>query len=981
MKKILSTAAALLISAQLATSQVVINEVSTNSDTIEVFGQTADWIELYNPSSGWVYLNNFAISDNPDKPQKWRLDGTYKIEPNGYLIILCNDLASGANTNFKLSAEGETIVISNSLGDIIDQVEVPHLMSDQSYGRVYDGKSTWGVFKSPTPNSTNNSSKAITVSPKMDIQGGFYAGAQNITITCADPDATIYYTLDGSMPTEKSSVYKSPINIVENKVLRAAAKNPTLDMSYATTNTFFIRNRSFDIPVVSLSTDPDNFFDDKIGIYVRGTNGKEGNCADGKVNWNQDWERPVHFEYFTTLRKQVVSVDAGVKIFGHCSRTNEMKSLRIVARKDEYGEKKIEYKFFEHKDIDKFKSLVLRNGGNDFRSTMLRDGLITQLCSKYMDADIQEFQPVAVYLNGEYFGMHNLRERVSDHYVQENYGIDHEKVDLLENNAEIIEGSNKEYQELINYVKQHSLKDDNNFKYVSSRIDIDNFTDYYIAQLYVDNEDWPNNNIKYWKTQGTNSRWRWILFGTEYSCGVYGGQPSTNSIKRVLVEHDTQLGNSGWSSVLIKAMLENEAYKAMFLQRFSYHIDHTFQYDNVSKLCDSLKYTMDNEWDHHNERWLKWINNQAWTNNVNGLKNWFKNRPSYIRDHLSGVFNLGGTFKLTARSDNSNAKILFSGFKTNLPISGTYYKNMELKLEAKIPSGYAFDHWAVKKNGTTQNVTSYPLVLKTDTDTEVTLVTKAVEQKDPEPRTERADGLVINEISSKNGGQIADEYNSYPGWIEIMNPTGSNIDLAGLFIGNGKDYYYIPESESENTILKPGARVVFFADKHPEKGIFHMNFELSTSGGTVELVQMLTDKTESIDKVKYPKLSKNQSFGYKTDCTGELVTFAEGTPYAANGGKIVEPVPFYIPEKNLATPTEAPVEHTITVSVYPNPAKEYLTIKGCSDNPQWTIITLNGSSVKSGRGVNADLTDLKSGYYLVRITDNGKTSVVKLLKI
>lgn len=989
MKKLLFTAAALLISAQLVKSQVVINEVSTNSDTIEVFGHTDDWIELYNPTPGWVYLNNYYISDNPDKPQKWRLNGTYKIEPNGYLIILCNDAASGANTNFKLSAEGETIVLTNNLGDIVDKVEVPKLMPDQSYGRATDGENTWAVFKSPTPNSTNNNSTAITATPVMSLQGGFYSGAQSVSISCPDRQATIYYTLDGSMPTEKSSVYSSPINITATKVIRAVAKNPKLKMGYAATNTYFIRSRNFDIPVVSLSTDNDNFFDDKIGIYVRGTNGKTGNCAEGAVNWNQDWERPVHFEYFAGVaHKQVVSIDAGVKIFGSCSRTNAMKSLRIVARKDDYGEKKIEYKFFEHKNIDKFKSIVLRNGGNDFISTMLRDGLITQLCSKHMDVDIQEFQPAAVFLNGEYFGMHNIREKISDHYVQENYGLEHEKIDLLENDAKIIEGSNKDYNDLMKYVENHSLKNDANFNYVASKIDLDNYTDYFIAQLYIDNEDWPNNNIKYWKTQGTNSRWRWILFGTEYSCGVYGKQANVNSLKRVLIDHDTELGNSFWSTVLIRALLENDAYRQMFLQRFSYHIDHTFQYENnVKPLCDSLQSVMENEWEYHSQRWIQWINTQTWKSNVGNVKNWFYNRPNYIRQYLQEVFNLNGTFYLTAKADINNAKILISWFKTSIYVSGNYYKNTDLKLEAKIPAGYGFDHWqVVYKNGNsvikTENVTQYPLVLNTTNDVDITLVTKQIPQTDPEPRTTSAQGLVINEIASKNGGQIADEYNHYSGWIEIINPTNQNIDLAGVFIGNGKDYYYIANTESENTVLAPGARVVFFADKQPEKGIFHMNFELSTSGGYIELVQMLPDKTERIDEMKYPKLSKNQSFGHKTDGTGELLIFAEGTPYAANGGKIVEPAPLYVPEQYLSTPVENTIDTpTITVTVYPNPAKDKLTIKGCSDNPQWTIVTLNGSSVKSGNSVNVDLTNIKSGYYLIRITDNGKTSVVKLLKI
>ena len=986
MKKITLTVAATLLATQLAFNQVVINEVSTNTDEKMVFGQTCDWIELYNPTPGMVYLHDYYISDKPDKPQKWRLSGNYKIEPNGFLIILCNQAASGANTNFKLSAEGETIVLSDANGTIVDKVEVPQLMPDQTYGRATDGSNTWTVFKDATPNATNNNSTGLTATPIMSINGGFFNSTQVVSLTCPDPDAIIYYTTDGSMPTSKSAIYSSQINIANTTVLRAVALNPSLKTSYAVTNTFFINLRKCDLPVVSLSTDNANFYDDNKGIYVQGKNGKEGNCANGPANWNQDWERPIHFEYFDKNHKQALSVDAGVKIFGHCSRTNAMKSLRIVARKLEYGEKKLEYKFFENKDIDKFKSIVLRDGGNDFQSTMIRDAMITQLCSKHMDVDIQELQPAAVFLNGQYLGLHNIREKISDHYVQENYGLEHERINLLENNAEVIEGNATDYKNLMQYVRQNSLKDNEIYENVKSQIDINNFIDYYIAQLYIDNEDWPNNNIKYWKTQGKNSRWRWILFGSEYSCGVYGGQPNVNSIKRVLVDHDTEMGNPAWSSELIKALLQNDEFKAIFLQRFAYHIEHTFDYNNVSTLCDSIKGLMLNEWQYHSAKWYPWLNQQNWSNNINNVKNWFKNRPDYIKQHLMSVFNISSTINLSVKCDNNDAKILLADYATSQNISGTYFADTELKLEAQIPLGYGFDHWIVvnKNNGqesNSQENTQYPLIIKPTNDIEVTLVLKKLEETEPEQRTVSAQGLKINEICTKNGGQVADEYNDYPAWIEIMNPTDKDIDLTGVFIGNGKDYYYVTSAESENTILAPGAKVLFFTDNHTEKGVFHTNFELNTDGGTIELVQMINNTTEMIDQVKYPKLSKNQSYGYATDCKGDFVTFAEATPYAANGGSIIEPVPFYVPENNIATPTENVKESTLALVIYPNPAKEYLTIKGCSDMPEWSIISLNGTTIKSGTGTSTNVSDLKSGYYLVRITDNGKTEVVKLLKI
>ncbi|MBR2886654.1 MAG: lamin tail domain-containing protein, partial [Bacteroidales bacterium] len=224
----LFASAVLLLTANLSFSQVFINEVSTNTDEIEVFGQTCDWIELYNPSPGYAYMHGFSISDDPNNPQKWQFPDNYKLEPYGFLMVLCNDEATGANTNFKLSAKGETIILSDKDGNIVDQVIVPPLLEDQTYGRVQDGSYIWGVFKEATPYASNNSSEAFTTPPTVDIEGGFYNENQSVTVTCTDPDAEILYSTNGCEPFSKASSNHTIFTINKNTVLRVCAINPEL---------------------------------------------------------------------------------------------------------------------------------------------------------------------------------------------------------------------------------------------------------------------------------------------------------------------------------------------------------------------------------------------------------------------------------------------------------------------------------------------------------------------------------------------------------------------------------------------------------------------------------------------------------------------------------------------------------------------------------------------------------------------------------
>jgi hypothetical protein len=1004
--KRLITAAALALVSSTADSQIVINEFCTASDTLAYKGYVNDWVELYNAGNSSVNLNGYGLSDNPKKPRKFVINCDAWIGPGRHKIVLCNGRGEGLNTSFKLSGDGgESLLLSNPDGDVIDEISTPKLYDDYSYGRITDGGNVWGVFDVATPGKDNSSAKSFSATPVISPTAGFYSGTQSVTITCADPSASIYYTTDGSTPTIWSSKYTGAISVGKNTAVRAIAVSSGQKSSVVATSTYFINSRRMTLPVVSLVTDSKNFYDDMIGIYVKGKNGVSGKCSDDPVNWNQDWERPVHFEYFDKNLKLQVSQDAGVKITGTCSRTNAMKSLRIIARK-QYGDNRLRYKFFDKKDISEFKSIVLRNGGNDFQSTMLRDALITGIAAEGMDVDVQALQPAAVFLNGEYLGMHNIREKVSDHFAEENYGVESDLVDLLEykgsdggyeTHAGVIDGDGKEFDEFMTFVKNNNFADPANYEKVKEQLDINNFIDYWIAQIYVDNEDWPMNNIKWWKARGTNTKWRWILFGTEFSCGVYGGQPNVNSVWRDIDVNSDGWSTTTWSTRLMRRLLENEEFKAKFLQRFSYHIDHTFRYARIKEFSDSLKNLVKDEFMEHGKKWYEWLVTSwwgptSWENNINNLNSWFERRPTYVSQHLRDYFSISSRYNVVVSAVGCDkAKFSVNGCPSTANVSGRYFGGVNLNLGADLPSGKGVDYWLVEKaDGSKSQVHEDAVDIIFDGDIKVTLYTKDAPVEYP-VHTVATTGIFVNEVMPNNVGALSDETGHYPAWIEFYNDNDYAVDMAGLYIMNEKYEYQVPGGSSDVTTIPAKGHLVFFADGKPELGPLHMSITLKKDKKNgVYLGEDVNGKKDYIDYFEAPEVKKNQSYGRKSDGGASLVTFVSSTPFAKNGdGKELVLQPLYTAEQDDPEDVPTPVSEVVApsttktpsaVNVFPNPTTDFITIDCKSASVKYELYAISGRKILSGEDMRVDMGGLPSGMYILRVYGGGTLQSVKVLK-
>ena len=399
-------------------------------------------------------------------------------------------------------------------------------------------------------------------------------------------------------------------------------------------------------------------------------------------------------EYFGMEKERILQIDGGLKIHGGCSRGFNMKSLVFFARSD-YGTNEINYKFFEEKDLDWFKALIFRNSGNDFQYTMFRDGFIQAIAKDKLKVDGQAFQQVIVYLNGEYWGIHNLRERINEHYISSNFNVPEDDIDLLKSNWGVLSGDRVAYDKLLSYMNTHSLSVPANYQYVADRIDIDEYISYLITQTYFANTDWPGNNQKYWRQRSTDGKWRWVLYDVDFTMGIYDFNPAINMFTFITEENGPDWPNPPWSTFLPRKLLENEEFRSKFIDQYMLHLNTTFRPENVIAVIDSMHDDIEEPFPAHIARWGEPWSMEQWEVNVERLRNFALQRPDHVWETMCNFFSLGSVLDINVSVD-SGGLVLMNGYA--LPpkdFSGKSVTGTSLNLEAYPAPGSRFTGWDV----------------------------------------------------------------------------------------------------------------------------------------------------------------------------------------------------------------------------------------------------------------------------------------------
>ncbi|MFK8055845.1 MAG: lamin tail domain-containing protein [Saprospiraceae bacterium] len=695
-------------------SNISINEVSASGTAYEdENGGKSDWIELYNSNDFPVSVGGLYLSDKATDLTKWQIGSATPIPARGFLTIFADGEPhlGGFHADFKIGSGGETITLVQALGNdlvILDQVDSGEIPFKTSAGRSTEGATDWVLFGTQTPNAPNDGTLSWLETPEFSLNHGAYNSPQSLTLSHPETGVTIYYTTDSSDPDNGSTVYTGPIPVFETTAIRARAYKSGHVPSQIETKSYLF-DASATLPVVMITTDPDNLYDDEIGIYTVGTNGlNAGFCSDDiPVNYWQDWERPAHITFFETDGEEKFAVEAGIKISGNCSRRNALKSLNIYLRGNTYGDGDIDYKLFPNRDYKKYKRLRLRNSGQDFKHTMLRDGTNQQMLAEVTDVEYQSYRPTIVYINGEYFGIQNFRDLYGDEYFDGLFDVPEEELDLVKNPriyTDIKKGSDVHYQALYDYVLANDLSDPASFDYFKTQFDIENLIDYWISMIYLSSSDWPANNLQIWRPKASDGKWRYMYADSDASTNIFG-IGSANSYDKDTFGKILDPNQRGWpydsrATLFIRKLLENDEFKDEFIQRTCSFMELILSEERAHSFIDASVAAIDTEIDDHVQRWAfdtPYLQNRSdWQAKVRRYTKFFEERPSYFYDNMESNFNLDNQFELTFGYDaNTNGEVLLHWKEMSIPFNytGTYYTNMPIRIQAVADPGYEFQYW------------------------------------------------------------------------------------------------------------------------------------------------------------------------------------------------------------------------------------------------------------------------------------------------
>ncbi|MBN1560109.1 CotH kinase family protein [candidate division KSB1 bacterium] len=674
-----------------------------------------DWIELYNPGSP-INLNGYGLSDDAEEPHKWTFPNI-SLATNAFLVVFASDknrrTPNSLHTNFKIKSRGERILLSDASGRILDDLTVPPLAVDHSYGRTPADPGQWAFYSRPTPRAANDAAPAAGYAPEPLISppGGLHSQPLAVALSSSTAGSLIRYTTNGADPNINSHSYLSPITINRTTVLKARCFETGKLAGAVVTYTYFVDVTS-GIPLVSISTHPDNLFDDDIGIYVVGNGtamgGYPSNPIGPPANYWEDWERPVHLELYEPDGRGL-SVNAGIKMFGKTTRTLPQKSFAIFMRSG-YGADELEYALFPGYSVTTFKSFLLRNGGSDNThnegGVQFRDGLTALLLDdRDVDIDNQLYRPCHLYLNGDYWGIYEIREKLNEDYLASHHGVDPDEVDILDDYHTlyplVVEGSAEHYNSLIDYLLDHDLQDDAHADYVKTQMDVDNYLTYMAVQIFFANHDGPGHNCKFWRSHDPGSRYRWLLYDTDHSFAMRLFVPNfhfapdaymDNTIAYYREEDGPDWPNPPESTFLFRKILENENFTCMFINKLADFMNSFFSEEVTLAKLGKLTAQLDPEIGAHLSRWGG--SKTQWRRNVSYVENFLANRRDYLHDHVIDEFNLAGLADVHADvQPRGVGRLQINSLTIEKEWSGIYYRDVPIQLAALPDEGFRFVGW------------------------------------------------------------------------------------------------------------------------------------------------------------------------------------------------------------------------------------------------------------------------------------------------
>lgn len=698
--------------------ELIINEfMQSNIDGImdDLNDFPDSWVELYNSGNTAVNLKDYKIGTKKKVANAWQLPNKM-VGPGQYVIIYCDKAGedegvSALHTNFRLESSKKSSLFLFKGDDTIDKIEdfAAQPAPNIAFGRNTDGSDEWGYQLEPTPGKANTGktckAEDILGEPVFSIKGCVMSTKETITLMLTLPDGSpegteIRYTLDGSEPTKNSQLYQSQLSFNTNKIVRAKLFCDGKLSPRSTTHSYLFHGRDITLPVISINTDNRYFNDSKIGIY------SDNKASDGKKNYEHNWRRPMNIEFFMKdMNASTLNQLIEARVCGGATRGAARKSMAIYANK-RFGEKRFNYEFFpdQKPGLKDFKSLMLRNAGNDFDYLYMRDAIIQRNVGSHLDIDWQAWQPAIVYINGQYRGMLNIRERSNEDNIYTNYnGL--EDLDMFENWGELKEGTWDNYNAFKVFYNEHG----HTMAEFEQWMDCMEFLNLMAANLYYNNVDFPGNNIVMWRPTAEGGRWRWIMKDTDYTMGLYSQCAANYKILEWLYNpnYDSGLnwGANGYDSTrLFRRLMEDADFNREFIDHCAIYMGDFLNEKGTRAVWDPMYNMIKTEYTYHRN-----LINQWWPNyndELRNARNWLSQRTNHFYQQLADYYKLGTPTPLVINKDASEeVKTYVNGIDIKEGyFDGKFFEGRKLTVEGKAGEGREVRGWKVMKDGSTTQV-------------------------------------------------------------------------------------------------------------------------------------------------------------------------------------------------------------------------------------------------------------------------------------
>lgn len=678
-------------------ARLVINELmQSNIDCVfssDLNDYPDSWIEIWNDGKTAVNLGEYYLSETPGYRNGYRLP-QQQVAAGEHLLVYCDREATGLHTPFRLDTDaGGSLYLyyNNILTDHIDFIPAqpaPNI----AYGRRTDGAGQWGYMPIATPGAANQGGLATTLLPEplFSVTSQVFSSAPTTPLIISLPSTApqgsyICYTTDGSEPTRNNGTRSSSnvqLSLSGTLIVRAKLCHDTCLSRPTVAHSYIVLGRQTELPIVSISTAGKNFYDAKMGIYV------EGSYDKYTKNYQFNWRRPISLEYFPgTDIAACIRQLCETRVQGGATRVAPLKSLAIYAHK-RFGEKRLRYVFFpdQRPESKKFKSILLRNAGNDFDYLYMRDAIIQRAMAAGSDIDWQAWQPAIVYINGVYKGLLNLRERSNEDNIYTHYN-DLEDIDLVEGWNEAKVGTSDNWKQFVQFYTEHG----HSMAEFEQWIDCREFLNIMIMNTYFDNRDFPGNNITFWRprTATTNlpARWRVLAKDTDFGLGLYNQQPSANTIYWLYnpgSDPDHTWANGSEHTLLFRHMMEDGDLQREFVDRAAIYVGDFLKPARIRELWNTMYALIQPEYGTHRALYNRWWPN--YQDELTWARQWLQQRPDYYLEHVRTQYNLPALGKLqinTQLADTAGLQITFNGVPlTRAEWSGRFYRQHDIRLQA-----------------------------------------------------------------------------------------------------------------------------------------------------------------------------------------------------------------------------------------------------------------------------------------------------------